>query len=96
MLTVPLIKLLKAKEILSSSEVFVFTECIKVDGNKIKSPFGVDGTMTIRGDDHTLVNYVIAYGKTITKDPYLANIQQSNWKDIYVHEKDWKKRKKYI
>ena len=52
--------------------------------------------MTIRGEDHTLVNYVIAYGKTITKDPYLANIQQSNWKDIYVHEKDWKKRKKYI
>ena len=39
MLTVPLIKLLKAKEILSSSEVFVFTECINVDGNKIKSPF---------------------------------------------------------
>ncbi len=65
-------------------------------GNKIKSPFGVDGTMTIRGEDHTLVNYVIAYGKTITKDPYLANIQQSNWKDIYVHERDWKKRKKYI
>ena len=25
----------------------------------------------------------------------LSNLQ-SNWKDIYVHEKDWKKRKKYI
>ena len=65
-------------------------------GNTIKSPFGVDGTMTIRGEDHTLVNYVIAYGKTITKDPYLANIKQSEWKDIYTHEKDWKKRNKYI
>ena len=38
-LTVPLIKLLKAKEILSLLEVFVLTECINVDGNKIKSPF---------------------------------------------------------
>jgi branched-chain amino acid transport system substrate-binding protein len=65
-------------------------------GNTIKSPFGVDGTLTIRGEDQTVVNYLIAYGKTISKDPYLTNIKTSSWNDIYVHEKDWKKRNKFI
>ena len=65
-------------------------------GNTIKSPFGVDGTMTMRGEDHTIVNYNIAYGETISKEPYLTDVKISNWKDIYVHEKDWKKRNKFI
>ena len=68
----------------------------KRQGNTIKSPFGVDGTMTMRGEDHTIVNYNIAYGETISKEPYLTDVKTSNWKDIYVHEKDWKKRNKFI
>ncbi len=64
-------------------------------GRTIESPFGADGTLTIRGEDHTLVNYMVAYGKTISQEPYLEKITKTDWKDIYVHEADWKKRNNY-
>jgi len=64
-------------------------------GRTIDSPFGHDGKLTMRGEDHTLVNYMVAYGKTVPKDPYLIDVVSTDWKDIYTHEADWKKRNNY-
>ena len=34
-------------------------------GMKINSPFGADGTMTMRAEDQTLIGYAIGWGTTI-------------------------------
>ena len=31
----------------------------------IKTPFGVDGTVTMRAEDNTLINYIIGYGVSL-------------------------------
>ena len=62
----------------------------------IDSPFGVDGKLTMRGEDHTLINYVVGYGVTIAKEPYIKDFVYSSWDQILELEKDWKKRKGYI
>lgn len=64
-------------------------------GRTIKTPFGHDGELTMRGEDHTLVNYMVAYGKSVSKDPYMVDVKVSSWDDIYTHEADWKKRNNY-
>jgi branched-chain amino acid transport system substrate-binding protein len=66
-----------------------------VKGMKIKSPFGVDGTVTMRAEDHTLVNYVIGYGLSQPKDPYIKDFQTSAWEPIHELEKQWKKKQGY-
>jgi len=63
---------------------------------KIESPFGVDGTLTMRGDDHTVINYTVGYGITEPKDPYIRDVFTADWGKILEHEKDWKKRKGYV
>jgi branched-chain amino acid transport system substrate-binding protein len=63
---------------------------------KIDSPFGVDGTLTMRGDDHTVINYTVGYGITEPKDPYIRDVFTADWGKILEHEKDWKKRKGYV
>lgn len=62
-------------------------------GLKIDSPFGADGTMTMRGEDHTLINYACGWGTTIAKEPYVPEVQAGDWSTILRLEADWKKRK---
>jgi branched-chain amino acid transport system substrate-binding protein len=62
-------------------------------GLKIDSPFGADGTLTMRAEDHTLVNYAIGYGSLTNKEPYMTNQVNGNWAQIYELEAEWKKRK---
>lgn len=64
-------------------------------GLTIDSPFGVDGTLTIREEDHTLVNYMVGYSKTIVEEPYVVDFNQTAWSEIYKHEAEWKKRNGY-
>ena len=63
-----------------------------IKGMKIKSIFGVDGTLTMRADDHTLVNYVIGYGTSLPKEPFVDNFVTASWDPIYELEKQWKKK----
>ncbi len=63
---------------------------------KIDSPFGVDGTLTMRGSDHTVINYVVGYGVTVPKEPYIRDVFTAKWGPILEHEADWKKRKGYV
>jgi branched-chain amino acid transport system substrate-binding protein len=62
-------------------------------GLKIDSPFGADGTLTMRADDHTVVNYAIGYGSLTNKEPFMTNQVNGSWKQIYELESEWKKRK---
>ena len=65
-------------------------------GLKWDSPFGADGTLTIRESDGTLINYAVGWGTTIPKEPYVPNVTAGDWKTILELEQDWMKRNKYI
>ncbi len=64
-------------------------------GLTIASPFGTDGTMTLRGEDQTLVGYAIGWGTTIPGEPYVTDMTAGDWKQIFELEADWKKKKNY-
>lgn len=62
-------------------------------GLKIQSPFGTDGTVTMRAEDQTLVGYAIGWGTTIPKEPYVPEVKPGDWKQIFELEAEWKKQK---
>lgn len=64
-------------------------------GLKINSPFGADGTITMR-DDHTTINYAIGWGQTTPKEPFMVDIKPADWAKIVELETEWKKQQKYI
>jgi branched-chain amino acid transport system substrate-binding protein len=66
-----------------------------IKGAKIKSPFGVDGTLTMRAEDNTLINYIIGYGLSQSKEPYISDFKTSPWEPILELEKAWKKKQGY-
>ncbi|MCK1302011.1 ABC transporter substrate-binding protein [Bradyrhizobium sp. 24] len=63
-------------------------------GLKINSPFGADGTITMR-DDHTTIGYAIGWGQTIPKDPFISDIKPADWGKIIELETEWKKQQNY-
>ena len=65
-------------------------------GMKIESPFGTDGTITMRAEDQTIIGYAIGWGTTISKEPYIPEVRTGDWKQILELELDWKKRNKYL
>jgi len=62
-------------------------------GLTIDSPFGANGKLTMRADDHTLVDYALGWGELSGKEPFMANPVPGNWKQITELEAEWKKRK---
>ena len=64
-------------------------------GMKINTPFGADGTITMR-DDHTTVGYAIGWGQTTPKEPFIIDVKAADWGKIIELETDWKKQQKYI
>ncbi|WP_428661252.1 ABC transporter substrate-binding protein [Reyranella sp.] len=64
-------------------------------GMTIKSPWGMDGTITMRADDNTIVNYIIGYGLSQSKEPYISDFKSSPWEPILELEKQWKKKLGY-
>ena len=65
-------------------------------GMKIESPFGTDGTITMRAEDQTIIGYAIGWGTTISQEPYIPEVKAGDWKQILELEIDWKKRNKYL
>ena len=63
-----------------------------IRGMKVKSPFGADGTVTMRAEDQTTIGYAIGWGTTIPKDPYVPSVTPGDWKTILEHEAEWKKK----
>jgi branched-chain amino acid transport system substrate-binding protein len=64
-------------------------------GLTIKSPFGADGTVTMRAEDQTLIGYAIGWGTTIPNEPYVPEVKSGDWKQILALEAEWKKSKGY-
>jgi branched-chain amino acid transport system substrate-binding protein len=64
-------------------------------GLTIPSPFGAKGTLTMRAEDNTLIDYVAGWGTTIPKDPYIVDIAAGDWGQIVELEADWKKKQNY-
>jgi len=64
-------------------------------GMKINTPFGADGTITMR-EDHTTIGYAIGWGQTIPKDPFIVDVKPADWGKILELEAEWKKQQNYI
>src|SRR5246500_633838 len=64
-------------------------------GMKINTPFGADGTITMR-EDHTIIGYAIGWGQTTPKEPFIIDIKPADWGKIVELETEWKKQQKYI
>ena len=64
----------------------------EIAGMKVKTPFGM---LTMREGDHTLINYPVAWGKTIPKSPWVINHVDTEWSKIIEFEQQWKKQKGY-
>ncbi|NYT65298.1 ABC transporter substrate-binding protein [Alcaligenaceae bacterium] len=65
-------------------------------GLTVESPFGEDGTITMRAEDQTMVGYAIGWGSVINKSPYMTDPQSGSWPQITELETEWKKRKGYL
>lgn len=63
-----------------------------IRGRTIQSPFGVDGTLTMRAEDNTLVGYAVGYGITTAEEPFMKDFHTSSWDQILELEADWKSR----
>jgi branched-chain amino acid transport system substrate-binding protein len=61
-------------------------------GLTIKSPFGSDGTLTIRASDQTVINYAVGWGTTIPTEPYVPEVSAGDWKQILELEAAWLKK----
>ena len=67
-----------------------------ITGMTIDSPFGVNGKITMRAEDNTIINYATGWGSTIPTDPFVPDIVAPDWGMLTELETDWKKRNKYI
>jgi len=61
-------------------------------GMRIDSPFGADGTITMRAEDQTIIGYATGWGTTLSKEPYVSEVKPGEWRQILELEADWKRR----
>jgi branched-chain amino acid transport system substrate-binding protein len=61
-------------------------------GMKIESPFGADGSITMRAEDQTIIGYATGWGATVSKEPYVPEVSAGEWRQILSLEADWKRR----
>jgi len=59
-------------------------------GMKLASPFAVADTIDMREADHTIIGYPVAWGRTITKLPYVTDFTPVAWSEILDLETQWK------
>jgi branched-chain amino acid transport system substrate-binding protein len=65
-------------------------------GLTIDSPFGANGTLTMRAEDQTLVNYALGWGELTQKEPYMVSPMPGVWQQILELEATWKKNKGWV
>lgn len=85
--------LAEAAKKVNSTDSAKLAEVLK--GLTIASPFGTDGHVTLRAEDHTLVGYAIGWGTTIPTEPYVTDMTPGDWNQIFALEAEWKKQKNY-
>lgn len=62
-------------------------------GMSIPSPFGSNGELTMRAQDHTLIGYATGWGGLTTTEPYMPSPVAGDWKLILELEAEWRKGK---
>lgn len=67
-----------------------------IRGTTVQVPFGLNGKVTLRAEDNTLINYPMAYGTAITSDPFVKDWITADWKVILEQEAAWKKKQGYV
>ncbi len=67
----------------------------EIAGMRLRAPLGVDGTITMRDSDHTIIGYPTAWAHSVPKAPFLAGFEPVAWEDILSYETEWKKAKGY-
>lgn len=66
-------------------------------GMQIPSPVGMkNGTITMRAQDQTIIDYALGWGRILPTDPYLTNIAVADWAQVLALETEWKKEKSYV
>lgn len=63
---------------------------------EIDSPFTESGKIKMRGGDNTLVNYPVAWGRSVTSPPGFTDWVSADWGEIQERENEWKKRQGYL
>jgi branched-chain amino acid transport system substrate-binding protein len=67
----------------------------EIAGMEIASPFSETGKITMREDDHTIINYPVAWGKTMNDPKSMTGWTAGDWSEILAQEKEWKVRQGY-
>jgi branched-chain amino acid transport system substrate-binding protein len=67
----------------------------ELKGMQVQSPFAVADTITMRESDHTVIGYPIAWGRTVSKLPYVENFSAPPWSEVIELETQWKASKGY-
>lgn len=67
-----------------------------IRGSSVQVPFGLDGKVTLRAEDNTLINYPMAYGVAVPAEPFVKDWVTADWKVILEQEAAWKKKQGYI
>ncbi|MDP2626725.1 MAG: ABC transporter substrate-binding protein [Candidatus Rokubacteria bacterium] len=67
-----------------------------LEGLTIKAPWGVDGTVTMRKRDHTIVNYAIGWGPTQPQSPWVPKTSGLAWDKIQAQEEAYLKSKGWL
>ena len=68
----------------------------EIAGMEIDVPFATDGKVKMREDDHTLINYPVAWGVTKSDPAGMTNWVAGDWSEILAQEKEWKQRQGYL
>jgi branched-chain amino acid transport system substrate-binding protein len=67
-----------------------------LEGLTVKAPWGVDGSVTMRKRDHTIVNYAIGWGETTPQSPWVPKTAGLSWDKIEAQEAAYLKTKGWL
>lgn len=67
-----------------------------VRGTSAQVPFGLNGKVTLRDSDNTLIHYPIACGVAQSVDPFVKDWVSADWGVILEQEAAWKKKRGFV
>jgi branched-chain amino acid transport system substrate-binding protein len=70
-----------------------------IQGLRIKAPAGApdrDGYIEMRSRDHTIIGYAIAWGRTISKEPYVTELYYLPWSELLKEEEEYLRKKGWL
>ena len=68
----------------------------EVAGATVDSPFTESGTITMRAEDHTIIDYPVAWGRSRPEPKGFQDWERGDWEQILSMEQEWKQRQGYL